>query len=136
MESRLVKREYKINDCRIKVTINGEESILGCCSAVIQANIIHKKIHMKNGMTYTARRDSYALVLCEQPEQDYTFDDLEKVERFDIILNMKDRFGEIEKIVENAQPVEIDLNGDWLFNLPEKIGVELVKKYKAMKENL
>lgn len=135
-EHRTQKELGSVNYCRVITNTGGEESAVVCDGAVIMEDDVFRELTTAKGHRYTAHRREYRLVLCRKPDSGFGFGDLEKVSRFDIVLRIKDRFEDIEKKITDAEPVDIDLDGDWMFRLSEYEGRRLAETYIKAKESL
>lgn len=135
-EHRTQRELGSISYCRVITDIGGEKSAIVCDGAVIMEDDVFRTLRTAKGHEYTAHRREYRLVLCRKPDSRYGFGDLEKVSRFDIVLRIRDRFGDMEKKIADAEPVDIDLDGDWMFRLSEDEGRRLAEAYIKARESL
>ena len=84
MEHREVKERFKIDSCEVFAVTKGNSSLICNCEAVVKVSEISRTFRTLHGTEYVAKKKVYSIIVCQKPEHNLTFEELEKIERFDI----------------------------------------------------
>ena len=125
MEHREVKERFKIDSCEVFAVTKGNSSLICNCEAVVKVSEISRTFRTLHGTEYVAKKKVYSIIVCQKPEHNLTFEELEKIERFDIDAILIGRYEREHFAIRDIAPKVIDLNGDWVFSLSEKEGRRL-----------
>lgn len=127
MIKRLVKT-LRLEDGKLYGTVGDQRVTLAYCEPRVEIYEHRQDIPVMNKRSYGVKKMHAAIVLCPTPETTRAVDAeyLSRVSRFELSADIQRQDGIFETLRLDLEPTEIDLDGDWEFEL---IGSpELIKK--------
>ncbi len=108
---------------KLYVTARGSRILLAQCKPKIEIVEDLQNIPILGKTGYSVRKRHFSIVLCKEPctTRNIDADFLRSVTGFDLSVDIQRRDGVYENvIINNIIPTDIDLDGDWTFDVPEQ----------------
>ncbi len=109
---------------------NGNRILVSRCEPKLEFYEYSQKINVLGSRSYEVKTRKVVLVICLLPEttREINAEYLQSVSRFEVKTDIQRADGIFERLyLDNLMPNEIDLQGDWIF---EVLGsIEPIKKY-------
>lgn len=108
---------------KLYVAVRGNRILLANCEIRIEIMEDLQKLAIIGSTGYSVRKRHITIVLCKEPctTRNIDADFLRSVTGFDLSVDIQRRDGIYENvIINNIIPTDIDLDGDWTFNVPEQ----------------
>lgn len=131
MIKRLIKT-VKLESGKLYGTVGDQRITLAYCEPRVEIYEHRQDIPVMNNRNYGVKKIHAAIVLCPTPETTRTVDAeyLSRISRFELSADTQRLDGIFEALRLDLSPLEIDLDGDWEFEL---IGSpELIRKLRTI----
>lgn len=122
---RLIKT-VELKNCELYGTVGESRYLLAKCKAEIEIYEESRNIPTLGKRGCNIRKRHFSIILCEDPGAGLNVDIefLKNVGCFDLVGNVLRKDGIYERMIfNNIDPVDIDLDGDWRFDVPENTGI-------------
>lgn len=119
MSKRLVKR-IPFENGKLYGIIDGRRLLLAECEPEAELYEITTVVHAIGISGYPVKKHTTGIVLCPSPTVEITVDLLGKISCFELTADYLREDAVLENIdFSNLIPVEINLDGDWKFEIPD-----------------
>lgn len=127
MIKRLI-RTLRLEEGKLYGTVGDQRIALACCEPRVEIYEHRQDIPVVNRHSYGVKKIHAAIVLCPTPETTRIVDAeyLSRVSRFELSADIQRQDGIFEALRLDLEPTEIDLDGDWTFELSGSS--ELIKR--------
>lgn len=131
MIKRLVKT-LMLENGKLFGTVGDQRVTLAYCEPRVEIYEHQQDIPVMNKRSYSVKKIHAAIVLCPTPETTRTVDAeyLSRISHFELSADTQRQDGIFEALRLDLSPLEIDLDGDWEFEL---VGSpELIRKLRTI----